>query len=124
MHAGLLLNQMAMDWTRLMLRQGEWSGDFQQAVERFSSMAADGVSAAQAQAGGLLELMGRSIRVKAGLLRQASAAAQASGLLESQSRWIGFWMSAFHLACSNASTLARINGRAWTSWARLGQNGR
>lgn len=121
---GLLLNRRSVDWTRFMLRQTDLARDIQQGIARFYSMATSAVSASQAQAGELIELMGHSIRAKAGLLQQASAAAQAPSLPESQTRWVDFWMAALRLAHSNADTLVRINGAAFDSWLRLTQNGR
>ena len=121
---GLRLNQRSVDWNRVMLRQTDLAQDFQQGIARLFSMATSAVSASQAQAGELIELMGHSIRVKAGLLQQASAAAQAPSLSESQSRWMGFWMAAFHLASSNANAVVQINGTAFMSWWRLVQNRR
>ncbi len=111
--------EISIDWTRFMLQQSELARDFQQGLARLSSIATGALSASQTQAGGLLELMGRSIRLKAGLLEQASAAAQARSLPESQIRWMDFWIAAFRLAQCNANALVRINGTALASWLRL-----
>lgn len=121
---GLRLNQVSADWTKLMLRQTGLAHDLHQGLAQFFSMATGAVSAAQAQTGELIELMGHSIRAKAGLLQQASAAAQVPSLPESQTQWMDFWMAALRLANSNASALARINGTALDSWMRLVQNRR
>lgn len=102
-----------------MVQQTDLARNFQQNIAHLFSMTNSAVSVSQAQAGGLLELMGHSIRVKADLLQRASAAAQASSLSESQTRWMDFWMAASRLAHSNANSLARINGIAFDSWFRL-----
>ncbi len=117
--AALRLNQMSIDWTRFMLHQTALAHNFQQDLGRLSSFAVAAVSASQTQAGGLLELMGRSIRVKADLLQRASSAAQAPSLPERHTRWLDFWMEAFRLAQFNAGALGRINSQALNAWLRL-----
>ncbi len=63
-----------------------------------------------------MELMERSTRTNADLLKKAVDAAQTQAVGESQGKWLDVWTSSLGAARSNVEAMTQIGSRAIDSW--------
>jgi hypothetical protein len=71
----------------------------------------------------MIELMERSTRTQAELMKKALEAAQAPAVEESQAKWKEFWSSSLEATRSNAESFSQIGSKAIVSWTDFIRNG-
>ncbi len=106
-------------WPQPMFELAMPAGDLERSFSQLTSFTVGAIATTQTQTGALLELMGLSTQRKVPLFRSAVAAARSGNWFESQTRWMGFWLSALQLFQSNTAAALEIQSQAWNSWLRL-----
>jgi len=102
-------------WTR-MLSQTATAAEWQRNVTRFTAMAGQAMPLAQRCLEGAMDVMEKSGRTSAELMRKAVDAAQTPGLAECQAKWMEFWTSSMRATQSNVEAVTQLGTRAIDSW--------
>jgi hypothetical protein len=108
-------------WSKLLSQSPQ---EWQERFSNCATMATGVMPAAQKRIDDAVKLMQMNGQAGAELMQKAMAAAQATAIADSQSKWMDFWSSCLTLARSNAGAIAQINAQAFDSWiAFVQQNG-
>ena len=122
LQTGSKLNETAGLWWSTLLRQADLTQDWQKQFARFTRMTEGAMPAVQRQMEEVVEVMNKSSRTGAELIKKALDAAQAPTFLGSQAKWMEFWTSSLKAAQSNAEALTQLNTGAINQWLRYVQN--
>jgi len=116
LRTGLKLQEEAGKWWTGVLNQSTSAQDWQKRATNWTTMATGVMPAAQKRMEDVLELMEKSSRTGAELVKKAVDAAQTPVIAESQAKWLDFWTASLGAARSNAEALTQIHTRAIDSW--------
>jgi hypothetical protein len=102
-------------WTR-MLTQTAPVTNWQRNFGQFSAMASNALPLAQQCLEGAMNLLEKSGKNGAELMKKAVDAAQTPTPAESQAKWMEFWTSSMKATQDNIETVTQLNSRAIDSW--------
>jgi len=113
---GVKLQEEAARWWSNTLNQTASPQDWQKRFSNVTALANGVMPIAQRRMEEVLQLMEKSSRTGAELLRKAADAAQTPVIADSQAKWMDFWAASVNAAKSNAEAITDINARAMDSW--------
>ena len=113
---GKKFQEEAGEWWTRMLTQTTTATDWQKNFTRFTAIAGNAVPMAQRCLQGAMDVMEKSSRNGADLLRKAVDAAQTPSFAESQAKWLEFWTSSMKAAQNNVEAVTHLGTRTIDSW--------
>ncbi len=113
---GQKFQEEAGQWWNRVFTQAAPAMEWQKNFTRISAMAGNAMPLAQHCLEGAMDVMEKSGRNSAELMKQAVDAAQTSSLAESQAKWLEFWTASMKAAQSNVEAVAQLGTRAIDSW--------
>ena len=113
---GLKVQQEAAQWWSKALQPNAPKADWQKCVEDFTSAASTVIPTAQKQRQEALNLLEKNNKSCVELVKKATEAAQATGLAESQAKWLEFWKLSMDAARSNTEALSAVNAKMVESY--------
>jgi hypothetical protein len=123
LRAGLKLQEEAWQWWISALNQTAAAPDWQKRFVKLTSAASEWVPAAQKRAEEMMGWMEANARSSADLAQKAVEAAQATGLTDSQAKWMEFWKTSMGAARCNMDALLQIGSRTVDSWVDFAHKG-
>lgn len=99
-----------------MFNQASYAQDWQKRMASYTSMANGLLPLAQRRMEDMMDLMEKSSRMSADLLKKATDAAQTPTVGEAQSKWLDFWTSAMVTTRANMEAASQVSTRAIDSW--------
>ncbi len=113
---GLKFQEEATRWWSTIWNQAANTPDWQKRLSKLTALANNVLPMAQKRLQEVTELMEKSSRAGAELMRKAAEAAQTGSAAESQARWIDFWVSSLGTMRANVEALNQINTKTLDSW--------
>ena len=102
-------------WTRV-FGQAMTAADWPKQFSRLTAMTSSAMPLAQRRLEESIQLMEKSGRASAELMRKAIDAVQTAGVAESQAKWMEFWSSSIKTVQSNVEAVTEFQTRTLDSW--------
>ncbi|HTL59422.1 MAG TPA: hypothetical protein VL361_27375 [Candidatus Limnocylindrales bacterium] len=102
-------------WTRV-LGQAMTAADWQRQFARLTAISSNAMPLAQKRLEETMQLMEKTGRTSAELMRKALDAVQTAGVAESQAKWMDFWSSSMKAVQSNVEAITELNTHTIDSW--------
>jgi len=117
LRTNLKFQEEAGRWWSSVFNPGSCAQQWQEQLNALTRTANSLLPLAQQPVGELIDLVEKSSRSSATLMKQALDAAQTSTLSESQAKWTEFWTSSLEAAQANTEALSQISSKTIDSWA-------
>jgi hypothetical protein len=99
-----------------MLSETATTADWQRNLSRFTSLTGNVMPIAQRCLEGAMDVMEKSGRTSADLMKKAVDAAQTASPAECQAKWMDFWTSSMKAAQSNVEAVTQFSTKTIDSW--------
>lgn len=102
-------------WTR-MLSQTATAAEWQRSFSKLTNLAGNAMPIAQRCFEGTMDVMEKSGRAGAELMKRAVDAAQTASPAECQAKWVDFWTASMKAAQTNVEAVTQLSTKTIDSW--------
>jgi hypothetical protein len=113
---GQRLQEEAGQWWTRLLSQTATATDWQRGFSKFTSLAGNAMPIAQRCLEGTMDVMEKSGRASADLMKRAVDAAQTASPAECQTKWMEFWTASMRATQSNVEAVTQLSTKTIDSW--------